>query len=227
MSEVRFIRKNGRIIPIRTKKKDGKAPTASLAKAGVGTMLAADALGSGVGIAGAVKSLKEKAPVSKFAASYAKYIPKSFSVEAGSLDGAVLSSKAARNAGLGQRSFISVSGLRNEGVFAHELGHAIKSRQKGSANYKLRKQAVLALRSGRTTPTLASRLARPFSVLPAEWEASKTGFKILKEKYGVRGAVKRSGLMAIGQASYLGRAAGVALLGAAGASFLYNTVRGK
>lgn len=127
--------------------------------------------------------------------------------------------------------YIGVSPLGDEGIFAHELGHAQKSRQKGSLNYNFRRDQLNRARAVRKNRAIGKAVhygkaffTDPFTRLGAETEATIQGVKTLSKRYGMRKALGKSKLAFLGQSTYWAVAAGhAAILG--GMGMIGSTIR--
>lgn len=238
---VRFIRKNGRVIPIKAKDAsaghDRKIPEKMMA-AGAGTTFSAGAyLGGLNGYRAARNPLASKIARDKFASTYKNELVKhGFDVLYHANPGKHLditsmsrtSSKLFRQ----KRPFIAVSHLADEGIFAHELGHAIMSKAKGSFNYAHRRNYINFVRGKKQgnfikKATSYIGMMNPISRIGLETEATVKGFNILRSRYGFKNAVSKSKLVLLGQATYWGSAAFAAGLTLYGAKKIRNYVKNK
>jgi hypothetical protein len=217
MSEVRFIKKNGRIIPIRGKDNSNKEMSVKKALlTGVGLNVAG--VGVGLGYAHAdKKEMKIKDFMKKHGDMYKRAgkpdIFHSGAKGAFSLyNGGELSSRAGKILGVSQgieRPSIILGTSRSEATILHEMGHLEASRKKYSFNKSLRKFAIKneqIFRKNKTGKLIARNMIfnqlRPFFNIPLEAEATGYAIRQAKRAGGFKSAFKVGAKLSIPFSSY-------------------------
>lgn len=252
----RFIRVRGRVVPIYAKQNPQERAASDALKGGAGFVGGAGALEytrrAGGGLGKAAKRIEEAKPGSATKAAMAFRVRYSKELRAARFKVAPSTNTLYRNSDFVNTSATSpfpgvkpktvyASALGDEGVFAHELGHAQSVRKKGSMNYLARRSYVKAARDmhkirrdklrsrmlikgkpiqgvgmakARMVGRRVSSLSglRTITRLGPELEATARGIGTLTKRYGLLKGVGKSKLMLIGQSTYLASAAATGLL---------------
>lgn len=211
---VRFIRKNGRVIPIRSKKGE-KSPeeyrNLKLYGKGVGVSIAGAAVGN------AVVHTQPKISAADLESFKIKY--SSDWKKAGNprliqepLLPPLSKMHTRSNLALPKGRLISMS-RGNEAVFAHELGHLVSSRKRFSANRLLRKAAISvdSNKGNRIIKLLGFAQVKPYLDLATEAEATGYAFKKAFQSGGLKKVARFSKVLVPAYASYALTAAGSAM----------------
>jgi hypothetical protein len=209
MSEVKFIRVRGRIVPI--KKKEEESALKTYAK-GVGLSVSGGLLGQGL-----VKNQsKEVADIDLMRKKYSKLFKNAGNPDILQSDvkGAFAYYGGGKNLNLGTSSSMGVEinrksvilgTMKDEATLLHELGHLRSSKKKGSFNYlnrmqnvfiekMIRKNKIGAVKSMVSIRNTIAPITNLFSELEASAVATKHAFKYGGAKTGLKVAGKLSGL---------------------------------
>jgi hypothetical protein len=217
---VRFIRRNGRIIPIRSSKSSSteeKKPAPyrnlKLYVQGVGVSIGAQLSGKAFVKAQSPVSLEQ---LNQFKATHQSEWAKAGNPKLEQHPNFPAHSKAInRPLGLAPKGrFISMK-IGNEAIFAHELGHLKAARQKGSANHLMRRIVAPMTRKkiGRffMTKGMILQTARPFVDLVTEGEATGHAFKMAFKSGGLKKVARFSKTLLPAYATYALVAAGAGI----------------
>lgn len=231
---VRFIRKHGRIIPIRKQTASGnhgqmsdKEQHLQGVRSGAGLYLTGSLASFGAAIPGLnmIKRNQEKIDsvghrdltkhISSMQRKYGKEISKAkVNILPSVVDAVAPTTKipflGTKMADFGDRIIRRglLVGTPNENMFLHELGHAVAIQKKGSWNRTHWARALTSIRSGNKTK-IAMHSLNDIAMLAREFEANKEAISIIKSRGGKFGDIMKY-VKNVGpaQSTYLLRAGG-------------------
>ena len=201
---VRFIRKNGRVIPVRT----GTPLSKKLARASGASVVIGAAAGHGVR-----KTLaKQNMSINEMRHTYKDFFkaagnPGVYNSPIGGT-AAVFSGKLVKDASGYRRKVTTRVWLghqRDEAAILHELGHIAKARIKGTAN----NWSIKGGMSTNPAERIAHKLGAPFIKLVTEAEASGAAIHAAAKAKGFKHAAKIAGKLVLPYLTYAGAAGAI------------------